>query len=111
MNEVKLSPVSNREDYSESWQALDEDGAAIDLTGATIVFEARSTKGSGTSLSATTANGKVVISTTTFTVTFEVSEVRDLTDKEYDVGCTIEIDDVTTQFFVGKLPIVDGVVS
>ena len=111
MNQVILGALSNRETYIESFQAFDEDGAVIDLTGATIVYEVRSCKDSSATLSATTVNGKVVISTTTFTVTFEVSEVRDLTDKEYDVGCTIEIDGDTTQFFVGKLPIVDGVVS
>src|SRR5688572_6647083 len=105
MNEVKLSPVSNREDYSESFQALDEDGAAIDLTGATIVYEFRDGKG-GPPTAAT-----VTISTTTFTADIPVATMRGLCAKDYDVGCTIEIDDVTTQFFVGTISIVDGVVT
>jgi hypothetical protein len=106
MNEVKLSPVSNREDYSESWQALDEDGDAIDLTGATIVYELRETADS----SATAAT--VTISTTTFTAEIPVATMRGLcAGKEYRVGCTILLNSVTTQFFVGTIPIIDGVVS
>jgi hypothetical protein len=111
MQQVTLGALSNRETYIESFQAFDEDDTAIDMTGATIVYEVRSCKGGGTTLSATTANGAIEISTTTFTVTLTVAQTRTLCDKEYDVGCTIEIDDVVTQFFVGKLPIVDGVVS
>ena len=58
MFDVTLKPLSNRETFVRSFQAIDAAGDAIDLTGATIVFEARSTKGSGTALSATTGNGK-----------------------------------------------------
>lgn len=106
MNEVKLSPISNREDYSESFQALDEDGAAIDLTGATIVCEMR--EADCTSTTALT----VAISTTTFTISLTDTQTRSLNpDKEYEIGCTIEIDDFTTQFFVGTIPVIDGVVS
>jgi hypothetical protein len=106
MNQVKLGAVSNREDYSEAWQALDEDGTAIDLTGATIVYEFRHPE----TKAATAAT--VVISTTTFTATIPVATMRGLcASKEFDVGCTIEQDDVTTQFFVGTIPIIDGVVT
>lgn len=105
MNEVKLGAVSTREDYSESWQALDDDGTAIDLTGATIVYELRDPL----SRSATAAT--VTIDTTTFTAEIPIATMRGLCPKDYEVGCTIEIDDVTTQFFIGTVPVVDGVVS
>jgi hypothetical protein len=105
MNVVKLGAASTREDYSESWQALDSDGTAIDLTGATIVYELREP----VSRSVTAATVEIV--TTTFTATIPVETMRGLCIKDYDVGCTILIDDVTTQFFVGTIPIVDGVVS
>lgn len=104
MNEVKLAPVSNREDYSESWQALDENGTAINLTGATIVYQIRHP----TSKVTTTAT--VVISTTTFTATIPVATMRGLDPAEYEIGCTILLSGVTTQFFVGTIPILDGVV-
>lgn len=111
MNQVKFSPLSNRETWVESFQAIDEDDAAIDLTGATIVYEVRHPQTKESMLSGSTDGGEITISTTTFTITFEVEDVRDLCALEYEVGCTIEIDDVTTQFFVGTLPVVDGVVS
>jgi hypothetical protein len=111
-NEIKIGPVSNRADYSESWQAFDEDGAAIDLTGATIVLEIVDPKRSSSSLiSATTDNGKITISTTTFTVAIARSELAELDPQNYRVGCTIKQDDFTEQFFVGDFPVYDGVVS
>jgi hypothetical protein len=111
-NEIKIGPVSNRADYSESWQAIDENGDAIDLTGATIVFEIVDPRcGSSALISATTENGKVTISTTTFTVAIARSELTSRDPQNYRVGCTIEQDDFTEQFFVGDFPIYDGVVS
>lgn len=105
MNEVKLGAVSTREDYSESWQALDDDGTAIDLTGATIVYEFRDPS------TCTRTAATVEIDTTTFTATIPLATMRGLCAKDYDVGCTIEIEDVTTQFFIGTIPVVDGVTS
>lgn len=109
MNVIKFTPHSNREDFSESWQALDEDNVAIDLTGATIVFSARDPETKSEVLRADTSDG-ITIVTTTFTLAFSVDDVSSLCAKEYDVGCTIKLNSVTTQFFVGTLPIVDGVV-
>jgi hypothetical protein len=74
------------------------------------VFSAVDPENGSEVLSGTTGGGEIVISTTTFTLSFSVADVSDLDSKEYNVGCTIEIDDFTTQFFVGVLPIVDGVV-
>ena len=108
MNTVKLSPVSNRENYSESFQVMDEDGEAIDLeaVGATIVCEMREPDcGSNTALT-------VEIVDNTFTISLTDAQTRGLTPNlEYDIGCTVEIDDFVTQFFIGTLPVVDGVVS
>jgi hypothetical protein len=107
MNEVKLSPISNREDYSESFQAMDENGDAIDLeaAGATIVCEMREPEcGTLTALT-------VEIEDDTFTISLTEAQTRSLSLVEYDIGCTIEMDDFKVQFFVGILPVVDGVVS
>lgn len=106
MNEVKLGAASTREDYSESWQALDDDGTAINLTGATIVYELREPH------TCTRTAATVVIVTTTFTATIPVATMRGLCPgKDYEVGCTITIDGVVTQFFIGTIPIIDGVVT
>ena len=107
MNKAHLSPVSNRESYSASFQAIGEDGTAIDLeaAGATIVCEMR--ERGCTSTTALT----VLIEDDIFTTSLTVDQTRSLKVKEYEIGCTIEIDGVTTQFFIGTLPIIDGIVS
>jgi hypothetical protein len=110
MNVIKFTPHSNREDFEESWQAFDN-GAAIDLTGATIVFAARDPDSKAQVLNASTDDGGITIATTTFTIEFSVDDVHGLCAKEYEVGCTISMGGTTSQFFVGSLPIVDGVVS
>jgi len=107
MNEIKISPVSNREDYSESWQAIDDDGEPIDLTGATIVFQVAE-PGTGGCIVAT---ADVDIDTTTFTASIDVATMRGLCPKEYRVGCTIDQGDGPAQFFVGSFPVYDGVVA
>jgi hypothetical protein len=105
MNEVKLSPISNRETYSESFQAIDSEGEAIDLTDATIVCEMREPNDSGTTALT------VVIDEDLFTISLTVDQTRALNVGEYEIGCTIEIDDEVTQFFVGTLPVIDGIIS
>lgn len=107
---IIFEPQSNRADFEQSWQALDENGEAIDLTGATITFTARDPQGGGETLSASTEGGEIVIDTTTFTISLGKSLLRNLCAKNYNVGCTIEQDGFTEQFFVGSLPIYDGVV-
>jgi hypothetical protein len=105
MNEVKLGAASTREDYSESWQALDANGDANDLTGATIVYELRDPA------TCTRTAATIVIDGDVFTATIPVATMRGLCVKDHDVGCTITINDVTKQFFIGTIPIVDGVVT
>jgi hypothetical protein len=45
------------------------------------------------------------------TADIPVATMRGLCAKDYEVGCTIEQDDVTTQFFVGTIAIVDRIVT
>lgn len=107
---VKMS-LSNREDFIRSFQALDEDGEAIDLTGATIVFSIEDKDTKDEELGATTDDGTITISTTTFTINIPVATVRGVDcAKEYNCGCTILLNDVTSQFFIGTISIYDGFV-
>jgi len=83
----------------------DTTGDDINLSTATIIFAIRDpfdcelfSKGTVT-----------VPSTGFFTVSFTRDQLKDLSGT-YDVGCTIEISGVTTQFVVGRLPVVDGAV-
>lgn len=107
---VKLT-LSNREDFIRSFQALDENGEAIDLTGATIVFSIADKDTGSEELGASTADSTITISTTTATINIPVATVRSVTcPKEYNCGCTILLNSVTTQFFIGTVSIYDGIV-
>jgi hypothetical protein len=108
--DIQMGPQSNRADLSESYQWI-EDGTAVTLTGATIKFSARDPVTRTEVLSASTDDGKITISTTTMTLSIGKSELNALCAKNYDIGCTITIDDATDQLFVGSLEIYDGVVS
>lgn len=108
MNEIKLEPISNQETYIEAFQAYNDAGDAINFTGATIDFAIRDSNCDTNILSATVGDG-ITISTTTFTVRFEESDMNTLEGgKAYDVGCRYTLAGVTTQLFVGTLPVVDG---
>lgn len=107
---VKIT-LSNREDFIRSFQAMDENGDATDLTGATIVFSIVDKDTGEEELGATTAAGTITISTTTFTINIPVATVRGVDcPKEYNCGCTILLNSVTQQFFIGTINIYDGYV-
>jgi hypothetical protein len=108
---VTLAPLSNREDYIESFTAYDEDGVAINLTTATIVFAVVEKNGGSEVLSASTTDGKITVSTTVATITIPKAEVADIDPKDYNVGCTILLNSVTKQFFIGTMQIYDGYVA
>lgn len=108
-NTIEIGPHSNRADMNESFQWF-ENGTAVTLTGATIVFCARDKETDVAVLNASTDDGQITISTTTMTIAIPKESFASLCAKEYKVGCTIEIDDTTDQLFVGTLAIYDGVV-
>lgn len=112
-SQVTLAPLSNKEDYIESFEAFDENGAAIDLTTATIVFAIKDAEGSSPMLSASTGDGKITVSTTVATVAIPQSEISGAVrwgGKVYQVGCVITLNNVPRQFFIGTIQIYDGVV-
>lgn len=113
MRTGSLDPVSNRQSFQLIRQIIDaETGEAIDLTGATIVFEVRRKDCSGASLSATTDNGKIIFPTTdTYQIDFTVEEMRTLFPETYDIGLTFERDDETVQIIIGTLPVLAGDVT
>jgi hypothetical protein len=112
MQTVNIEPVSNREDWQDQIEVFDDDGGLVDLTDATIVLELADKETKSVLLSATTDNGKIVIDGDgTFSLAFTLSDMRTLEAKTYNVGCTILLNDVTRQFFVGTIAVMDGVVS
>lgn len=109
-----LGEVSNREDWLATIAVIDDDGDDVDVTGATIVVAVRSQmakSGDTPDLTASTDNGDVTISTSEFTFTFGVDDMRGLDPGIYDVACTILLNSITTQLFIGTIAVLDGIVS
>ena len=101
-----LSPISNRADWTSSYEVVDDtDGTDVDLSSATIVFAISDPYDCDDLIEGTIT----VPSPGFFNVSFTREQLQEL-NGTYDVGCTIEISSVTTQFIVGRLPIIDGVV-
>lgn len=105
MNEAKLSPITNREDYSEPFNVLDENGDEIDLeaAGATAVCY-MSLPGTETYTALTVSIEDEII-----TIGLTSTQTRSLcASKEYDISCHITIDNVVTTLFVGTIPVIHG---
>ena len=112
MLEVTFDPITNRQDWVDQCEVRDEEDELVDLDDATIVFEVYDRDSATTVLSATTDNGQITIdSDGIFSFNFPLDDVRGLFAKTYDVGCTIELNGVTQQFFRGTVPVLDGVVQ
>ncbi len=109
-----LPLVSNRATFELALQAIDaDDGSAFDLTAATITFEIRDPVSCSSILTATNNDGVDVTDADDgiFTVTFTATQMRNLDAKEYEVGCTIEVADFTTQYIAARQPVIDGIVT
>ena len=110
-----LPVASNRATYNQDFQLYDdEDDQGIDLTGAVIALEVRKPGCTSAELSATTTNSKIVITDTDegqFELAFTASDMRNLDQMTYECGITITQNDETMQYFIGTLPVLDGIVS
>ena len=102
-----LAPISNRADWTSSYEVIDDtDGTKVDLSSAIIVFAIRNTYDCDDLIEGTISVPDLGF----FTVSFTHDQLKEL-NGTYDVGCTIEISGITTQFIVGRLPIIAGGVS
>ena len=112
MLQAVFEPVSNREDWIDQCEVRDDNNALVNLTGATIVIAVRDRTTKGNLLNAKTADGTIVIQGIgIFQFTFTVSQMRGLdASKSYEVGCTILLNGVTQQFFIGTVSVLDGIV-
>jgi hypothetical protein len=108
-----LPPVSNRASWSFSREVVDDDtGELVDISALSFTLEVRDTRQGCIVLSASTDNGKITNpSTGLFTALFTRDEMAALCADTYDVGVTISDGDDVTQFIIGTLPVLDGVVS
>jgi hypothetical protein len=110
-----LPRASTSADYIETFQLLDDEtGEGIDISGATVTLEVKKPERDAALLTASTDNGKIALDASQaglFQLTFGVCEMRNLCPMTYDVGITIEINGEVTQYLVGTIPVVDGIVS
>jgi hypothetical protein len=112
MLQATMEPVSNREDWVQQCEVRDEANDLVDLTGAVIVLAVRERKSQVQVLLAQTADSTIVVQALgIFQFTFTVAQMRGLdASRAYDLGCTILLNSVTSQFFIGSVPVLDGIV-
>lgn len=114
MYQATLSPVSNRADWLMSFEIVDDDtGEAIaDLTGISVVIEIRESRCYSPRLTASTDNGKIVdAGNGIMEMLFTRDDMAGVCAGSYEIGVTVERDDFTSQYLIGTLPILDGIVS
>lgn len=113
MLQALFEPVTNREDWIQQCEVRDQDDNLFDLTGCTIVMVVRERKTRIQRMIAQTTDGSIVIqSAGVFQFTFPLAQMHGLdVNVSYEVGCTIKLPTgVTQQFFVGSVPLIDGIV-
>lgn len=109
-----LDPVSTKATWSESFEIVDDEtDEAIDLSDVDeITVTIRDPQSQTAMLTATyTGDDIELVDDGVFQVTFSADSMGGLSPKTYDIGCTIEKDDQTVQFLIGRLPVLDGIVS
>lgn len=104
-------PASTDADFIETFKATDPDtGSLIDFSGGEVTFVV---KDHGTTkITATKANGKITLPATGyFKITISESEMDNLSQGYYDVGCIAVVSGIKRQIFVGKMAVVDGFIE
>lgn len=105
-----LGTTSNRETWSQAIDVVDENGANVDISAATISLAVRK-KGDGTPAMTASVGSGIVVATPRFTFTFTSDQMRDLSAGNYDVGCVVTIAGTATQLIIGEITVKDGVVD
>lgn len=105
-----LAAVSNNEDWIETGSLVDETGADVDLTTATLeMYICRQGYPDSPVLTATIANGKFTLPTaTSFQWAFTSGDMGGLCVETHDVFLRVTIAGVVTQIMSCTVPIVEG---
>ena len=114
MQIATLAPVTNRGDWIDCYKLVDDEtDDPIDLSDAAeITLEIREPETHCPKATATLTGGSIIhIETGVFQWTFPLAQMRSLCPRTYDVGLTILKDAITTQILIGRLPVLDGIVS
>jgi hypothetical protein len=111
MQRAVFDPVSNREHWINMSEVRDQDDALVDLSTAVIKVSLRERQSKRTLLHAEVGTGIVIEGLGVFSHTFTDQQMRILDASfQYEVGCTIELNGVVQQFYIGAIPIIDGIV-
>lgn len=113
MYNAHLKPVSNRADWIETIELIDDDTNTIisDLDGVTMSLEVRGTSPYLRCLTGTTEDGHILIGVGgVIQWHFTATEMNGLAAGPYEIGLTVTRDGITEQELIGSLPVVDGVV-
>lgn len=101
--------VSKKEDLARSYRLRDKAKVPVDLTGAAIVYKAKS---GNTVIEATIGNGRITIDDAAdgvWSILVPKAELADAPTGSYVHDLLITIDGVTTELFVGSLELRPGV--
>lgn len=112
MYEAQLKPVSNRADWIETIELVDDDNEQLitDLSGVTMRIEVRD-PARRRCLSATTEDGHITfVGHGVIQWHFTRQEMSQLCAGTYEIGITVARDGITEQELIGSIPVVDGVV-
>lgn len=102
--------ASNKADWIIQVTATDQEtGVALDFTGASIDFKLRDQSGCQR-LEASTSLGNITLPDTgVIEIQFTPAQMCGLCPGTYQIGCVYNLNDETTQLFVGDVAIYDGV--
>jgi hypothetical protein len=112
MYNIKLSPVSNRADWIESFELINDDTGEIitDLDDVVMKIEVRD-ETHCRRLTGSTDDGTITeIASGVMQWHFTPQQMGSLCFGTYEVGLIITRDDITEQELIGTLPVVEGVV-
>jgi len=113
MYEAILNPISNRADWIETIELIDDETGEVltDLSGLSASVEIRSRQPYCRRLGGTSNDGRIIFTDGgVIQWHFTVEEMRSLEPGLYQLGFTITREDVTEQELIAALPIIDGVV-
>src|SRR5216684_4090848 len=109
-----LDAVSNRETWTLSVTVTDDNGAAVDLTGAVITIGVREPEALQPRVTYTSGDGKLAITAPTTSGVFVLNADLDpslFPPAMYEVGMMIKQGGTKRTIIVATLPVVDGVVN
>lgn len=113
MYEATLKPVSNRADWIETVELVNDDTGEVitNLNDVVVVVAVRTCDPPTTYLTGSSQDGHIeFVPGGIIQWRFTAAEMRSLAARTYEIGVTVTRDGITEQELIGVLPVLDGVV-